>query len=277
MTYLVAFTGTRTGGLYKVLATNNVIFETQDFTSSVVYSPATNLDAGEWFYIDNFIGKEYRNDFIDKSSPLNTTSLNQIPLDKYGKIKYLCCEVGSLKYFQKFLPSQLVSKKWFSVSDAPILETDKKIISFSNIPDAVYNSESDILYFRDIARAKAIFKGIEELYREATQEEVRYFLEQDFIDLAEGYTIHDVKVPNRKRIALSMDRLADYSAENKEDIFNYIHDYCPNVNFENGKFSISSEDDLKYVLFGIDERYYTTQLGKERRLANSVISMPNNN
>jgi len=273
MAHLVAFTGARTGGLHKVLATDNAIFETQDFTSSVLYSPATNLDTGEWFYIDNFIAKEYKNDFVDKPSPLNTTSLNQIPVNKYEKIKYLCCEVGTSKYFQKFLPSQLVSKKWFSVSDAPVLETDKKIISFSNIPDAAYDSLSDTLYFRDIAKAKAIFKGIEELYREATQEEVGDFLEQEFIDLADGYTIDDVKVPNRKRIASAMDRLADYSVQDKEDIFNYIHDYCPAVNFDNGKFSISSEDDLKYVLFGIDERYYTTQLGNEKRLANSVISM----
>ena len=80
-------------------------------------------------------------------------------------------------------------------------------------------------------------------------------------------------MPNRKRIASAMDRLADYSAAERGEIFNYIHEYCPAVNFENGQFSISSEDDLKYVLFGLDERYYTTKLSNEKRLANSVISM----
>jgi hypothetical protein len=273
MVHLVAFTGTRSGGLHKVLATNNTIFETQDFTSRVAYSPATNLDTGEWFYIGDFIAKNYENDFINRSSPINTTSLNQAPVDKYKSIKYLCCEIGTDKYFQKFLPSQLLSKKWFSVSDSPVLEVDKKIISFSNIPDAVYDSASDTLYFRDIAKVKTIFKGIGELYREATQREVKEFLEQDFIVLTDGYSIDDVKVPNRKRIASAVDRLTSYSVQDKSDIFNYIHEYCPTVIFNNGKFSISSEDDLKYVLFGIDERYYTTKLGNEKRLANSVISM----
>ena len=57
MAYLVAFTGARSGGLYKVLATNDEIFEAQDLTNKVEYSPATNLDDGEWFYIEDFLNK----------------------------------------------------------------------------------------------------------------------------------------------------------------------------------------------------------------------------
>lgn len=273
MKHLIAFVGARSGGLHKVLSTTDEIFAQQDLTNRVAYSPSTNLDDDEWFYIEQFLTKGYENDFVAKPSPINTTALNQLPVEKFEKIKYLCFEEGSKKYFQKLLPSQLISKKWFSVSDAPVLENNKKIISFSNIPDAIYDSASNELYFRDIAKVKIIFKGIEELYREATQEEVTEFLQQDFIELAEGYNAESVKVPNRKRIAIAVDRMADYSEEQKQEIFDYIHEYCPNVNFNEGKFSISSEDDLKYVLFGIDERYYTTKLGNEKRLANSVISM----
>ncbi|WMN64909.1 hypothetical protein [Vibrio parahaemolyticus] len=273
MKHLIAFAGARSGGLHKVLSTTDEIFAQQDLTNRVAYSPSTNLDDDEWFYIEQFSEKGYENDFVAKPSPINTTTLNQLPVEKFEKIKYLCCEEGTKKYFQKLLPSQLISKKWFSVSDAPVLENNKKIISFSNTPDAIYDSASNELYFRDIAKVKAIFKGIEELYREATQEEVTEFLQQDFIELTEGYDVASVKVPNRKRIAIAVDRISDYSAEQKQEIFDYIHEYCPNVTFNDGKFSISSEDDLKYVLFGIDERYYTTKLGNEKRLANSVISM----
>lgn len=273
MKYLVAFLGSRSGGLHKVLSTDGDIYEEQDLTSGVLYSPATNLDEGEWFYLAEFSNKGYLNDFISKESPLNTTTLNQLAISDYGKVKYLCCETDTKKYFQKFLPSQLISKKWFSVSDAPVLEQNKKIISFSSTPDAIYNTSTDTLFFRDIAKVKAIFKGIEELYREATQTEVMEFLEQDFVELSDDYTADNVKVANRKRIAAAMDRVAGYSIEEKKDIFNYIHEYCPDVNFNEGKFSISSEDDLKYVLFGLDERYYTTKLSKEKRLANSIISM----
>lgn len=53
-------------------------------------------------------------------------------------------------------------------------------------------------------------------------------------------------------------------------MFSYIQEYCPTVTFKKKSFEIKTEDDLKNVLFGIDERYYTTQFGKEKRLANSV-------
>ncbi|ELG4678012.1 hypothetical protein RAL73_003634 [Vibrio cholerae] len=273
MKHLIAYTGARSGGLHKVLSTNEEIFTPQDLTNRVMYSPSTNLDENEWYYIEQFSTKGYKNDFIAQPVPMNTTRFNQLPVDKFVKIKYLCCEGNGKKFFQKLSSSQIISKKWFSVSDAPVLENNKKVIAFSNVPDAIYIPENDELYFRDIAKAKAIFKGIEELYREATQEEVTDFLQQDFIELTGGYNDKSVKVPNRKRIAIAVDRMSDYSTEQKQEIFNYIHEYCPNVTFNNGKFSISSEDDLKYVLFGIDERYYTTKLGNEKRLANSVITM----
>ena len=50
----------------------------------------------------------------------------------------------------------------------------------------------------------------------------------------------------------------------------YIHEYCPKVNFKDESFEIKTEEDLKDVLFGIDQRYYTTPFGHEKRLANSI-------
>lgn len=273
MKCLIAFTGLRSGGLHKVLSTNDEIFSQQDLTSLLVYSPSTILDENEWFFIDQFSTAGYENDFVTKASPINTTTLNQLSVDDFGKIKYLCYEHETKKFFQKLSPSQLISKRWFSVSDAPVLENNKKIISFSSIPDAIYDSTLDQLYFRDISKIKTIFNGIEELYREATQEEVTIFLQQDFISLSENYSAVNVKVQNRKRIAIATDRIAHYTPEQQQQIFNYIHEYCPNVMFNEGRFIISSEDDLKHVLFGIDERYYTTIQSNEKRLANSIIPM----
>ncbi|MGD1448246.1 hypothetical protein [Vibrio harveyi] len=273
MNHLFAFTGSRSGGLQKVLSSDKEIFVQQDLTNTVAYSPSTLLEEGEWYCLGDFSSKGYQNDFVAKQGAINTTTFNQLPVKNFTKIKYLCSFDGTKKVFQKLLPSQLISKRWFCVSDAPVLEDTKKIISFSSIPDAIYDPSNDTLYFKDIAKVKAIFKGIEELYREATKEEVSDFLQQDFIELGDGYTVDSVKVPNRKRIASVVDRLAHYSEEQKQEIFRYIHEYCPTVKYENGKFFISTEDELKFVLFGIDERYYTTKLSNEKRLANSVISM----
>lgn len=42
---------------------------------------------------------------------------------------------------------------------------------------------------------------------------------------------------------------------------------------ENDSFKISNEKELKLLLYGIEQRFYTTPDGRERRIANSVIVM----
>ncbi|PME09152.1 hypothetical protein BCV44_04620 [Vibrio cyclitrophicus] len=272
MTHLLAYTGPRLGGLHKILSTDSTVFEVPNLESTFEYSPSTTLDVGEWFVIENFTDCDYKNDFVSKSIPINTTSLNQLPVDKYAKITYLCSEQGQYKLFQKFVSSQFINKRWFEI-DEPSLKTDSKIISFSDSPDAVFCSIENKLYFRDIAKAKAIFKGIEALYREATTEEVESFLQKDFIDVAPEYNADSVKVPNRKRIALIMDQISEYTTEDKTALFSYINTYIPTMEAVDGKLRISSEEDLKHVLFGIDERYYTTDRSRTQRIANSIVEL----
>jgi len=270
MKHLIAFLGSRSGGLQKILSTDEDIYEPQDLSSSTPYSDQTLLEDGEWYSIESFTETDFANDFISLASPIDTTPLNQIQEASYEKIKYLCYENDGKKYFQKSLSSSILKRKWFTVSEQPVFESNKKIITLSPNPDAVYDIALDKLYFKDISRIKAIFHGIESLYREATQTEVNDFLDQDFIELTESYTAEQVKVPNRKRIAQLTEKISDFSEEDKQHIFSYIHDYRPEVNFDSGVFTIESEDDLTAVLYGIDERYYTTDIGHEKRIANSV-------
>lgn len=42
---------------------------------------------------------------------------------------------------------------------------------------------------------------------------------------------------------------------------------------ENNAFLVGSKDEFKMVLFGIEQRFYTTPVGDEKRIANSVILM----
>jgi hypothetical protein len=35
-------------------------------------------------------------------------------------------------------------------------------------------------------------------------------------------------------------------------------------------FLSSSDDELKFLLYGIEQRFYTTMFGQEKRLANSI-------
>lgn len=271
MKHLVGFLGDRSGGLKKILSTNSTIFDAQDISASQAYDPAYKLEDEEWFTIASFKATDFRNSFIDKPSPLTTTSLNQLEVDNYKKIKYLAYEHDGHKYFQKFLPSNLISRNWFTVSPEPVLENNKNIISLGRNPDAIYDVATDTLYFKDISRIKIIFKDIDSLYREATQTEVNEFLQQNFIELNENFSGDDVRVPNRKRLAQVVDKLNSFTDRDRSKILSYIGDYCTDIPFEEGKFTISNEEDLKLVLFGIDERFYTTNLGSEKRLANSVI------
>ena len=240
MKHLIAFLGSRSGGLQKILSTDEDIYEPQYLSSSTPYSDQTLLDDGEWYFIEGLSETDFTNDFVTMASPIDTTPLNQIQEASYEKIKYLCYESNGRKYFQKSFSSSILKRKWFTIAEEPVFESDKKIITLSAVPDAVYDIEEDKLFFKDLSRIKAIFNGIESLYREATQAEVSGFLEQDFIEMSESYNSEQVKVPNRKRIAQITEKMSDFSEVEKIQIFSYIHDYRPEVNFENGVFTIES-------------------------------------
>jgi len=108
---------------------------------------------------------------------------------------------------------------------------------------------------------------------EATEEETIKFLNEHFIVLKNGFSSENVKKNNRKRIALAIDTLSHLKKTEQEQIFSYIGDYCPNLKNSNDSFEIGNEDDLKMLLWGIEQRFYTTPIKKEKRVANSIITL----
>lgn len=116
------------------------------------------------------------------------------------------------------------------------------------------------------------------LYREATHADVETFLTKDFIQLGDGYTADNVKKANRKRLALAMEALDAMSPADRKAVLQYTREYCDELTFNaaGSKVTINGEEDLKMLLFGIQERYYTTRLGHERRLANSIVNLDEN-
>jgi len=64
--------------------------------------------------------------------------------------------------------------------------------------------------------------------------------------------------------------------QDKAEVHSYIEKYCEkklNFNKQDSKFEISTDDELKLLLYGIEQRFYTTPFGHEKRLANSVVSL----
>ena len=152
-----------------------------------------------------------------------------------------------------------------------------KELVLNEYPDAIYDGLADILYFRKLAAISSIFKGIDELYREATEEEVTEFLSRSFLNLSDGFDASRVSLQNRKRIALVSDTLSHMEPDKIDEILSYMRNYCINLILDDGRFEVSSDADLKMILFGIEERFYTTPVTGKRRLANSTINLEQNN
>jgi len=279
MNHLIAEIKKRGRGVksFKVFSNEEVYSLPTDLGNPKGYSSDYKLEDDEWFHIPVFSTTPYclpllKIDFV-------STDYDQINSEQLKKLKYLCSyqiHNGIEHYFfQRILPSQIVEKKWFKLSNAPTLEKDSAVIVINSFADAIYIKSQDILYFKQLTSIAPIFKGISELYKEATQEETQAFLSYDFISVDGEYSADKVGKANRKRIALAKETLDSFQPEEKIKIFDYIKGYCVNLPFdeETSSFTISSEDELKNLLWGIEQRYYTTIIGEEKRVANSVSTV----
>jgi len=88
----------------------------------------------------------------------------------------LCSYQTGVYFFQKVSSKQFIRKKYFTLSDEPTLYEDAPIIVIDEYADAIYLKNQDTLYFKNLNSITAIFKGIDMLYHEATQEETQEFL-----------------------------------------------------------------------------------------------------
>lgn len=102
-------------------------------------------------------------------------------------------------YFQKVSPSLFLQKNLLSFGESIEIETSKNKIIINNIPDAIYIKSTDQLVFKNISTISSIFQGIDQLYKEATNEQVVEFLEQPFIKKSNGFESANVSKPNRKK------------------------------------------------------------------------------
>ncbi|TGM09648.1 hypothetical protein EHQ86_00340 [Leptospira yasudae] len=272
MDHLLAKTKGRDGNYFKVISNKRIFDMPDDLSNSVEYDSDYKLEEDEWFSIADFSQREYCIDFLKKR--FISTDYNQIAQADYINVEYFVSYQAGVYYFQKFLSSQIIRKKYFSISEQPDL-VDSPIIVINQVPDAIYIKDDDTLYFKKLPAITTIFKGIYELYKEATQEETKEFLQNKFIDLDEEFTADNVKRANRKRIAMAQETLKKFKPKEKKQIFSYIREYCVDLEFDEDaeKFFISNEEDLKKLLYGIEQRYYTTMIGNEKRLANSITTV----
>ena len=240
---------------YKKLLSDTKLYPTLDPTavSMVDYNPDHNLDEDAWFKIEKFSEQEF---YIGElNGDLDTKDYDDLSKGKFRDISCIISVQEKDIYFQKVTPSSFITRKIIQFGEAAHLEESANRIVVKSVPDAVFIKGSDVLLFRDIASVSSIFPGIDQLYKEATEAEVKAFLNSEFIQLVKPYDHSSVSKPNRKRL---------------------IKDYCKEavtLTTDGKCFELSTDQQLKLVLYGIEERFYTTMHSQEKRLANSVQSI----
>lgn len=192
----------------------------------------------------------------------------------FDKLDYLFSyQDNNLYYFQQISKVHLLSRKSISIGNSVEFHESNREIVIKELPDALYRKDKDILYFKKLSSITGIFKGIDSLYREATEGETEGFLKNAFIKLENEFSASHVKSANRKRIAIAVDTMKNCSERKKTVILDSIKAYCPSLVMADNKFKITSETDLKMILYGIGQRFYTTPDGEEKRIANSIIKL----
>lgn len=258
------------GPKYKKLLSNVSLYELpNDLAPHVQYSPDHNLDEDSWFGIEQFSAKDFCLEFLNTAfNSAEYDLLNTLDVDK---LDFVCSYQNENEYhFQNVTKAQLLSKKLLHLGDAFRYDENSKTIVINSIADSIYIKDQDILYFKRLPTV--IFKGIDILYREATEVETTNFLRREFVHL-EDFSASKVGKANRHRIAMALDTLNNFGEEQKGTVIEYVRDYCPDLEYQNNAFKIKSDDDLKKLLYGIEQRYYTTPVGNERRCANSIIRL----
>ncbi len=264
-------TRSRTPTYRKVLSNKEIYKLPENLNASVNYNPSTLLEDDEWYKIENFSEMTYCLEII--RSDFSSVNYDKLDKTEFQKIDYLCSFQENVYHFQNISKSNLQPKNMIHIGDDYKFVEDGMVINISKYADVVYIQDEDTLYFTSLSKIAPIFKGIGELYREATDEETQKFLSSEFICCSDNFDSSHVKTPNRKRIAMAIDTLNGYNENEKKKIFKYIGNYSNIYDPAHNIFNISNEEELKHLLWGIEQRFYTTVVGHEKRAANSIISL----
>lgn len=254
------------------MSTDEPVYSIEDITinTSTPYVPGAALEEDEWFSVQNASTQEYKIDLL--TTEQFTIDFNSMNRSEFGSVDFVFTEIGNSLCFQNVSKARLVSKKCIlCLGEDFEYKADRCEIVINTIPDAIYNKNTDVLYFKRLESITSIFRGIDQLYKEATEEETTQFLENDFIQLKQNYNASKVKTANRKRIALAQKTLESLDADSRRNIFTYIGEYCPELKISESSFEVGDEKELKMLLYGIEQRFYTTIVGGEKRIANSVV------
>lgn len=277
MDYLLARINTRKKSNMRIVLSDKTIYTNINIDCSHEYDNDYKLHENEWFVINDFKSQQFFKSWI--SEPFNAAAYNQIQSDEYNGLKFLLAYQDDDKcMYQRLFSGSVFENKTFlslPIHEQPQLRTDNQLIVINPEPDAVYVISENKLYFKSLTLVKQLFPGIEILYKEATDDEVDAFLQKSFIKLGNGFDNGKVKTQNRRYIKEATSIYEGFSDDEKEELNNYIQAYCPSLPYDSdaNNYEISNDNQLKDLLYCILERYYTTAIRKQKRIAHSVDNL----
>ena len=247
--------------LRRVRRIDSEIYETIEFGEPVLYDQENEIGEGLWFYFPDFKGSDYaESSLLDLSW---TTEYDEIERDE--KVDLLIAKKGEQVFFQLNSSKSMQKKKLLWLDEQYNLYENYSVITINDIPDAVYDKNTDCLFFRDEKRIARIFGGFWNIIHEATDNEIGEFVRVSNIHFENGFEISKIGVRNRSRLT----RIKDLAGKlNDEETKQYISTYRPNL-LRNGEYYVENNTALTQLIDGIEQKYYMSGIDNERMIANS--------
>ena len=151
------------------------------------------------------------------------------PKKEYEYIDHMVIIQNDNFYFQKISTKHIISNPVLLLGVKPVIKDTKHMIILDSKFDAIYNYTSDILYFKNYGTLTSIFDGVTEYYKEATDEVVKNFLEEDSLEIHKDFNEKKVSKPNRKRIGILIKKMDSFNSEEKKKIADYIVKYVGKI------------------------------------------------
>lgn len=228
-----------------------------DFTQNLNYQ----LEENEVFFI-NYTDEDINDGFI------NTTNSNIITEKDFQNLEVIYYELDDLIYFQRILPSALITSSWLTFDTLDKLQKGVKIdkktrLKFENRTDIILDTKNKKIYFKVFNNLEKVFPNFSKYYREASEKEFNDFKDNKLLKV--NLDFKDLGKRQLKKIAQIIDKIG-YFQDNIKDYKKYAKDY--DITFE-----INTKDQIDKFHALVFENFYKTPISDEKRMSNSNIKV----
>lgn len=263
----------KNNGLCKLLSDSELFDFDRSEYSLTPYSPESLLEDGHLYILSNFSSRDFYPKWMGKVN--DSKNFAAIENKDFSSISYIF-EVysnGDLAFQLASSNTYIKEKGFIKLGENVEVENKKTIFIIKSKPDVFYEKSTDSLIFKNLSNLDRIFSGANDLFREATAAEVTHFLSSSFIKLDKNFDTPKVSVLNRKKISSCLSSFFKLSIPEQKTILSDIINYKPTLFCsKTKKYIVDCDESLKHLLYGLEERYFTTKATKKKKVANSVIA-----